>query len=181
MTPENKYTLKFFIDNDRIQGCRNQGALAPTFFYRMANFTGFTRTYHDISDQAPSISILLSWRYDTILNILAMTFQSVRYSIIYVDLPGFISPSAITGNNLPPDLLVLPNKCLYILELTVGFESNIRKNSHRKHKKCYDLVRQQEHLFSEVYQLINQHSWGTLSTLIGIPGHASGSELQLQH
>ena len=80
-----------------------------------------------------------------------MTFQSVRDSIIYVDLPGFISPSAITGDDLRPDLLlVLPNKSLYILELTVGSESNIRKNSHRKHKKYHDLVRQQEHLFSEV-------------------------------
>ena len=85
-----------------------------------------------------------------------MTFQSVRDSTIYVDLPGFISPSAITGDNLHPDLLlVLPNTCLYILELTVGFESNIRKNYHRKRTKYYDLVKQQENLFSQVKY------WGT--------------------
>ena len=82
---------------------------------------------------------------------LQLSFQSVRDSVIYADLPGFINPSAITGDNLRPDLLlVLPNKCLYILELTVGFESNIRKNSHRKHSKYNDLIRQQEHLFSKV-------------------------------
>ena len=51
-----------------------------------------------------------TWYHDSILNFLAMTFQSVHDSIIYVDLPGFISPSAITGDNLRLDLiLVLPN------------------------------------------------------------------------
>ena len=47
-----------------------------------------------------------TWRHDSILNFLAMTFQSVRASIIYVDLPGFISPTAITGDNLRPDLFL---------------------------------------------------------------------------
>ena len=92
-----------------------------------------------------------TWRHDSILNFLALSFKSVRDSVIYADLPGFINPSAITGDNLLPDLLlVLRNKCLYILELTVGFESNIRKNSHRKHTKYHDLIKQHEHLFSEV-------------------------------
>ena len=92
-----------------------------------------------------------TWRHDPILNFLALSFQSVRDSIIYADLPGFINPSAITGNNLRPDLLlVLPNKWLYILELTVGFESNFRKNSRRQHTKYNYLTRQHEHLFSEV-------------------------------
>ena len=77
-----------------------------------------------------------TWRRDSILNFLALSFQSVRNPVIYADLPGFINPSAMTGDNFRPDLLlVLPKKCLYILELTVGFESNIRKNSHRKHSK----------------------------------------------
>ena len=80
-----------------------------------------------------------------------LSFQSVRDSVIYADLPGFINPSAITGDTLPPDLLLaLPHKCLYILELTVEFETNIRKNSHRKHRKYNDVIRQHEHLFSEV-------------------------------
>ena len=92
-----------------------------------------------------------TWRHDSILNFLASSFQSVRDSIIYADLPGFLNPCVITGDSLRPDLLlVLPNKCLYILELTVGFESNIRKNSHRKHTKYHDLIKQQEHLFTEV-------------------------------
>ena len=47
-------------------------------------------------------------------------------------------------------IIVLPNECLYILELTVGLESSIRKNSHWKHTKYKDVNRQREHLFSEV-------------------------------
>ena len=92
-----------------------------------------------------------TWRHDSILNFLAMTSQSVHDSTIYVDLPCFIRSSAITGDNSRPDLLLfVPNKCLYILELTVGLESNIRKNYHQKRTKYQDLVRQQENLFSQV-------------------------------
>ena len=92
-----------------------------------------------------------TWRHDSILKFLAMAFQSVRDSTMYVDPPGFISPSAVTVDNLRPDLLLfLPNKCLYILELTAGFESKIKKNSHRRHTKYHDLVGQQENLFSQV-------------------------------
>ena len=97
-------------------------------------------------------------RHDSILNFLVLSFQSVRDSVTYADLPGFINPSAITGDNLRPNLLLLlPNKCLYIPELTVGFETNILKNSHRKHTKYNDLIRQPEHLFSEV-KYINSSS-----------------------
>ena len=61
------------------------------------------------------------------------------------------APAFLIGDNLHPDLLLaLPNKCIHILELTVGFESNIWKNYHRKHTKYYDFVRQQENLFSQV-------------------------------
>ena len=71
-----------------------------------------------------------TWRQDSTLNFLELSFQSVRDFIIYADLPDFINPSAITGDNLRPDLLpVLPSKCHYLLELTVGFESNTKKLS----------------------------------------------------
>ena len=47
-----------------------------------------------------------------------------------------MSPSLITGDSLRPDLLLLTgNKVLYILELTLGFETNIQANSVRKANK----------------------------------------------
>ena len=51
-----------------------------------------------------------AWRHDSILNFLAIIFQSVCESTIYVDVLGFLNPSAITGYNLRSyDFLVLPN------------------------------------------------------------------------
>ena len=49
---------------------------------------------------------------------------------LFADLPGFISPSVIIGDNLRPDLLLnVHAKCLYILELTVGYETNLANNN----------------------------------------------------
>jgi hypothetical protein len=70
---------------------------------------------------------------------------------MYVDLPGFISPSVITGDELRPDLLLtIENKILYILELTVGFETNLKTNSDRKHEKYLTLITDQENIYDEV-------------------------------
>ena len=61
---------------------------------------------------------------------------------MFADLPGFVTPSAITGDSLRPDLLLeVHNKCLYILELTIGYETNLTSNIARKDRKCQDLIR----------------------------------------
>ena len=49
----------------------------------------------------------------------------------------------ITGHDLRPDLfLSLSNTSLYILELTVGYESNLRSNAKNKNGKYRELVQQ---------------------------------------
>jgi len=84
-----------------------------------------------------------TWRHDSILHFIAKTFQSIPSSTLYADIPGFTSPSVITGDSLRPDLLLhFQKKCLYIIELTVGFESNLAKNANRKKVKYLDLVNQ---------------------------------------
>ena len=61
-----------------------------------------------------------------LINFIASILKSVNHSNLYADLPGYISPSVITGDELRPDLLItLENKCIYILELTVGFEYSV--------------------------------------------------------
>jgi hypothetical protein len=68
----------------------------------------------------------------------------MNHSNLYADLPGYISPSVITGDELRSDLLItLENKCIYILELTVGFESNLLTNATRKRQKYQDLISEQ--------------------------------------
>ena len=50
-----------------------------------------------------------------------------------------------------PDLLIsISDKWLYILELTVRFESNIRTNAERKAQKYRDLVQQQSNKYANI-------------------------------
>ena len=62
---------------------------------------------------------------------------------LYADVNGFLSPSIITGENCRPDLLFLiQSKCLYVVELTVGFESNRNNNTVRKKEKYLNLIKE---------------------------------------
>ncbi|CAB4023715.1 Hypothetical predicted protein [Paramuricea clavata] len=74
-----------------------------------------------------------TWRHNSILNFLANTLQTVNGSALYADVPGFKSPSIITGDTYRPDLLLsLSNGSLYVVELTVGYETNLENNVNRK-------------------------------------------------
>ena len=91
-----------------------------------------------------------TWRHDSVLNLIASTLKSLNYSNLYVDLPGYLSPSVITGETLRPDLvLTIENKCIYILELTIGFESNLQTNATRKREKYQDLINKQLNYYEE--------------------------------
>ena len=82
-----------------------------------------------------------TWRYDSVLSLIASTIQSAKFSDLYVDLPGYISPCLLTGDKLRPDLLItLQTKCIYILELTIGYESNLQNNATRKRQKYENLI-----------------------------------------
>ena len=72
---------------------------------------------------------------------LATSLKIVEGSLLYADIPGFPSPSIITGDDLRPDLLLkTKDNCLYILELTIGFQKNLSNNAERKRLKYTRLV-----------------------------------------
>ena len=80
-----------------------------------------------------------------------MNLQTVNDSCLYADLPGYKSPSIITGDTYRPDLLLsTSSRCLYIIELTVGFESNLQKNVERKKSKYKELISEQKEHFDSV-------------------------------
>ena len=91
-----------------------------------------------------------TWRHDSILNCLAKALQVMNLGNIYADIPEFRNPSILTGDVYRPDLLlVTPDKSLYILELTVGYETNLHKNVVRKREKYHNLVKEQsKHFYS---------------------------------
>ena len=65
---------------------------------------------------------------------------------VYADLPGYNSPSIITGDEYRPGMLLLTTEnTLYVAELTVGHESNlentsIRKLMHQSSGKHYETI-----------------------------------------
>ena len=92
-----------------------------------------------------------TWRHDSILHFLAETFQTINPCQLYADLSGYKSPSIITGDLYRPDLLLItPNEDLYVIELTVGFESNLHNNVERKKAKYKDLIEDQRGHFNSV-------------------------------
>ena len=75
------------------------------------------------------------------LNFLATSLKAKEGSSIFADVPGFPSPSIITEDNVRPDLLLKKKEnCLYVLELTIGFETNLNCNADRKHSKYASLI-----------------------------------------
>ena len=91
-----------------------------------------------------------TWRHNSVLLSIANSFSSLQRCRLYVDLPSFPSPSLITGDSLRPDLtLISPDNALYILELTVGFETNIELNSKRKAMKYDPLYKTYVHSIAQ--------------------------------
>ena len=82
-----------------------------------------------------------TWRHNSALHFVASTLQCIKNSTLYVDLPGFLSPCILTGDLLRPDLLFcIGTATIYIVELTVGFETNININADRKRDKYLQLT-----------------------------------------
>ena len=75
------------------------------------------------------------------LNFLATSLKAIEGSLIFVDVPCFSSPSIITEDNVRPDLLLkTKTNCLYVLELAIGFETNLKCNADRKRSKHASLI-----------------------------------------
>ena len=86
-----------------------------------------------------------TWGHDSVLSSIASAIQTAQYSDLYVDVPGYNNPSVLTGDKLRPDMLItLQNKCICILELTIGYESNLKNNATRKRERYEDVIKEQQ-------------------------------------
>ena len=82
-----------------------------------------------------------TWRRNSVLLFLANALSSLKQRNGYADLPSFLCPCFITGESFSTDLLLLKDtNILYILELTVGFETNMQSNRDRKAAKYSTLI-----------------------------------------
>ena len=80
-----------------------------------------------------------TWRHDSVLQVIANSLTRFC-SNLFVDLPRFASPCVITGEQERPDIVIVQQKAVMLLELTIGFETNMELNSTRKRKKYKALV-----------------------------------------
>ena len=91
------------------------------------------------------------WCHSSALLFIANSRQSIISSTLYVDLPGFLSPCIVTGDAFSPDLIpVKADRRLLVLELTVGFETNLNINAQRKRDKYQHLLHDLKSQFSHV-------------------------------
>ena len=68
---------------------------------------------------------------------MASWLSSTEY---FVDIEDYPNPSIITGDEQRPDFAIVKDDNLLLLELTVGFEINIKKNFDRKAKRYQQLL-----------------------------------------
>ena len=81
--------------------------------------------------------------------------SSVANSSVFADLHIFPSTSLITGDALRPDLIMmLNNTSVYVMELTVGFKSNIEIDSDCMATEYHPLIATLQRLYSSVH-LVN--------------------------
>ena len=61
--------------------------------------------------------------------------------LVYADIDGFDNLSVVTGHDDRPDMIVLNNSKdeVCVVELTIGFETNVTKNCRRKKARYKDL------------------------------------------
>ena len=115
-------------------------------------------------------------RRNSALKFLAQTLQSIRSAKLYVDFAGYLSPCIITGDRLRPDILFsTADNILYIIELTVSFETNLNINASRKELKYRPLQVDLDKAYDRI-KFVNL----CISSL-GIFGNSSDSFLQVCH
>ena len=89
-----------------------------------------------------------NYRHNSILLNLGRILESIKSIDIYIDIPGYKCPTMITGENQRPDLIVISNNKLYLLELIAGYETNISLNSKRKEESYRALMDSLAHLYN---------------------------------
>ena len=75
-----------------------------------------------------------NWRHDSILLNIYKTIKSQGFQA-FVNIEDYPDPLIITGDEQRPDFTIVKSDNLLLSELTVGFETNIEKNSDRKAKR----------------------------------------------
>ena len=91
-----------------------------------------------------------NWRHDSILLAIANIMSKISDLSVYCDVEPFRNPSVITGEDKRPDVVLQKGDSLFILELTVGYETNIEKNSTRKNESYTNLRQELSNTYNNI-------------------------------
>ena len=111
-----------------------------------------------------------NWRHDSVLMNLTRSIIPSTNSEIYADIEGYKNPSIITGNDYRPDLLITKKdpKEITILELTVGFETNVENNTVNKANRYKALLENMNNVYDKVtFVNLSMSSLGTYGKSCG--------------
>ena len=81
-----------------------------------------------------------NYRHDSILLCIVTSVSHLEKVKIYSDIPGYPSPCILTGNSCRPDILFVICNKLVMIELSVGFETNITRNTENKDTRYRSLL-----------------------------------------
>ena len=90
-----------------------------------------------------------------------LNLESIKNASLIVDLRSFLSPCIITGEQVRSEMLLsTANNILYIIELTVGFKTNIDNNACRRYEKYPSLNQELSNYYEVKYISVSISSLG---------------------
>ena len=115
--------------------------LIPTESCPLCN--GSVHTQHHILSNcnAAATQHRYLWRHNSVLNTIVYYLMSILDASmkLYVDIPGYRSPEDLFTSGSRPDLVLETSSCIFALELTVCFETNLLASREYKNNKYKDL------------------------------------------
>ena len=100
-------------------------------------------------------------RHDSIL---LNTYKTIKSQGLqaFLDVEVYPNPSIITDNEQQPDFAIVKGDNLLLLELTVGFETNIKKSFDRKMKRYQQLLAELSNKYKVYYVNLSLGAIGTI-------------------
>ena len=113
-------------------------------------------------------------RHHFVLNFIANNLSSAQIQRVSADLLSFSNPSIITGDDYCPDILIFTKgNTSYVLELTVGYKTNLGNNINHKYSKYKELIKELKRKFSCVLLTMNLLLFGHLKRLYVNKNHVT--------
>ena len=174
--------LPKYIYNFVIRYLNNTLANATNTFkwkFRTNLYCNFCHARQTLGHDVGSCSVFLqekryTWRHNSVMLNNANSIPRNQNITLYVDLDMFALPSIISGDEQRPDMIIKRNNDLWILELSVGFETNLEKNRNAKNLRYNTLIQRLKTTYRKV-KFINlslgaigvySKSQGTFSNLL---------------